>query len=76
MFFIIQYISFKIAARSPAYSLTNQTFQGLTTIRALEAENALCQEFHHCQNANASAFSLLYACFRLVDGFVCCTYQK
>ncbi|XP_065361003.1 probable multidrug resistance-associated protein lethal(2)03659 [Calliphora vicina] len=45
-------------SRSPIYSLTNQTFQGLTTIRALEAENALQSEFYDHQNAHTSAWFL------------------
>ncbi|CAD6992278.1 unnamed protein product [Ceratitis capitata] len=38
--------------RSPIYSLTNQTFQGLSTIRALHAESALDSEFHDYMNGN------------------------
>uniref|UniRef100_A0A1B0BGT0 Multidrug resistance-associated protein lethal(2)03659 n=1 Tax=Glossina palpalis gambiensis TaxID=67801 RepID=A0A1B0BGT0_9MUSC len=45
-------------SRSPVYSLTNQTFQGLTTIRALEAEKVLENEFHGYQNSNTSAWFL------------------
>uniref|UniRef100_A0A1A9WTQ7 Multidrug resistance-associated protein lethal(2)03659 n=1 Tax=Glossina brevipalpis TaxID=37001 RepID=A0A1A9WTQ7_9MUSC len=45
-------------SRSPVYSLTNQTFQGLTTIRALEAEKVLENEFHGFQNSNTSAWFL------------------
>uniref|UniRef100_A0A1A9VL20 Uncharacterized protein n=1 Tax=Glossina austeni TaxID=7395 RepID=A0A1A9VL20_GLOAU len=46
--------------RSPVYSLTRlrQTFQGLTTIRALEAEKVLDDEFHGYQNWNTSAWFL------------------
>ncbi|XP_037816429.1 probable multidrug resistance-associated protein lethal(2)03659 isoform X2 [Lucilia sericata] len=45
-------------SRSPIYSLTNQTLQGLTTIRALQAEKILESEFHEHQNANSSALFL------------------
>ncbi|KAI8123562.1 putative multidrug resistance-associated protein lethal(2)03659 [Lucilia cuprina] len=45
-----------VKPRSPIYSLTNQTFQGLTTIRALQAEKILESEFHEHQNANSSAW--------------------
>uniref|UniRef100_W8B7T4 Putative multidrug resistance-associated protein lethal(2)03659 n=1 Tax=Ceratitis capitata TaxID=7213 RepID=W8B7T4_CERCA len=44
--------------RSPVYSHTNQTFQGLTTIRALNASNHLDNEFHGHQNTNTSALFL------------------
>ncbi|XP_017844947.1 multidrug resistance-associated protein 4 [Drosophila busckii] len=42
--------------RSPVFSLTTQTFQGITTIRALGAQNTLEQEFHEHQNTNTSAW--------------------
>ncbi|KAM7356664.1 uncharacterized protein ACRADG_002316 [Cochliomyia hominivorax] len=48
-------------SRSPVYSLTNQTFQGLTTIRALEAEKPLESEFYAHQNANTSAWFLFFS---------------
>ncbi|KAL7737810.1 hypothetical protein ACLKA6_006196 [Drosophila palustris] len=44
--------------RSPVYSHTNQTFQGLTTIRALDAMPQLEQTFHGHQNINSSALFL------------------
>ncbi|XP_036338640.1 probable multidrug resistance-associated protein lethal(2)03659 [Rhagoletis pomonella] len=44
--------------RSPVYSHTNQTFQGLTTIRALKASSHLDNEFHFHQNTNTSALFL------------------
>lgn len=47
-----------ITARSPVYSHTNQTFQGLTTIRALHASRQLETEFHDHQNNNTSALYL------------------
>ncbi|ALC42695.1 CG10505 [Drosophila busckii] len=44
--------------RSPVYSHTNQTFNGLTTIRALQATQQLEQTFHAHQNLNTSALFL------------------
>ncbi|XP_030388616.1 probable multidrug resistance-associated protein lethal(2)03659 [Scaptodrosophila lebanonensis] len=44
--------------RSPIYSHTNQTFHGLTTIRALDAMPQLEQTFHQHQNTNSSALFL------------------
>uniref|UniRef100_T1GRX9 Uncharacterized protein n=1 Tax=Megaselia scalaris TaxID=36166 RepID=T1GRX9_MEGSC len=42
--------------RSPVYSLTNQTFQGLSTIRAFRAEKVLERQFHARQNENTAAW--------------------
>ncbi|XP_055848004.1 probable multidrug resistance-associated protein lethal(2)03659 [Episyrphus balteatus] len=64
-------------SRSPIYSLTNQTFQGLTTIRALEAQKALEEEFHQYQNTNTSSWFLFLACtraFALWSDFICFVY--
>ncbi|KAI8123085.1 putative multidrug resistance-associated protein lethal(2)03659 [Lucilia cuprina] len=64
-------------SRSPVYSLTNQTFQGLTTIRALEAESALESEFHDYLNANTSAWFLFLSCtraFALWTDIICVFY--
>lgn len=55
-FFLICLLTF--SARSPVYSHTNQTFQGLTTIRALHATRHLEAEFHDHQNNNTSALYL------------------
>ncbi|EDW01217.1 probable multidrug resistance-associated protein lethal(2)03659 [Drosophila grimshawi] len=44
--------------RSPVYSHANQTFEGLTTIRALDAMPQLEQTFHGHQNTNSSALFL------------------
>ncbi|XP_062137138.1 probable multidrug resistance-associated protein lethal(2)03659 [Drosophila sulfurigaster albostrigata] len=44
--------------RSPVYSHANQTFQGLTTIRALDAMPQLEHTFHGHQNINSSALFL------------------
>ncbi|XP_068155675.1 ATP-binding cassette sub-family C member 4 [Drosophila tropicalis] len=65
-------------SRSPVFSLTNQTFQGLTTIRALEAQNALELEFHEYQNANTSAWFLFLSCtraFALWSDILCIVYM-
>ncbi|XP_061396384.1 probable multidrug resistance-associated protein lethal(2)03659 [Musca vetustissima] len=48
----------EVMTRSPVYSHTNQTFQGLTTIRALHATRHLEAEFHDHQNNNTSALYL------------------
>ncbi|XP_053947387.1 probable multidrug resistance-associated protein lethal(2)03659 [Anastrepha ludens] len=50
--------------RSPIYSLTNQTFQGLSTIRALQAESALDSEFHDYMNGNTCAWFLFISSTR------------
>ncbi|KAL5290305.1 ABCC4.2 family protein [Megaselia abdita] len=47
--------------RSPVYSHTNQTFEGLSTIRALKAEITLENEFHEYQDAHTSALFLFTA---------------
>ncbi|XP_017866361.1 PREDICTED: probable multidrug resistance-associated protein lethal(2)03659 [Drosophila arizonae] len=64
-------------SRSPIYSLTNQTFQGLTTVRALQAQSALESEFHEYQNANTSAWFLFLSCtraFALWSDLLCIGY--
>ncbi|XP_075154249.1 red dog mine [Haematobia irritans] len=64
-------------SRSPVYSLTNQTFQGLATIRALEGESALESEFHDYQNANTSAWFLFLSCtraFAMWTDIICVVY--
>ncbi|ALC47144.1 CG11897 [Drosophila busckii] len=65
-------------SRSPVYSLTNQTFQGLTTVRALQAQSALEYEFHGYQNANTSAWFLLLSstrAFALWSDLLCIAYM-
>ncbi|KAH8272109.1 hypothetical protein KR026_008581 [Drosophila bipectinata] len=65
-------------SRSPVFSLTNQTFQGLTTIRALQAQSALESEFHGYQNANTSAWFLFLSCtraFALWSDLLCIGYM-
>ncbi|KAM8705279.1 hypothetical protein ACLKA7_009701 [Drosophila subpalustris] len=64
-------------SRSPIYSLTNQTFQGLTTVRALQAQGAMENEFHEYQNANTSAWFLFLSCtraFALWSDLLCIGY--
>ncbi|XP_067619706.1 probable multidrug resistance-associated protein lethal(2)03659 [Eurosta solidaginis] len=63
--------------RSPIYSLTNQTFQGLSTIRALQAESALDSEFHDYMNSNTCAWFLFISCtraFALWSDVLCVLY--
>ncbi|XP_036674589.3 ATP-binding cassette sub-family C member 4 [Drosophila suzukii] len=65
-------------SRSPVFSLTNQTFQGLTTIRALQAQSALELEFHEYQNTNTSAWFLFLSCtraFALWSDVLCIVYM-
>lgn len=50
--------------RSPVYSLTNQTFQGLSTIRAFRAEKVMEKQFHGKQNQNTAAWVLYLATCR------------
>ncbi|XP_055904385.1 probable multidrug resistance-associated protein lethal(2)03659 [Eupeodes corollae] len=51
-------------SRSPVYSHTNQTFHGLTTIRAMNATKIVEAEFHSFQNVNTSALYLFTAANR------------
>ncbi|KAH8258396.1 hypothetical protein KR038_011034 [Drosophila bunnanda] len=65
-------------SRSPVFSLTNQTFQGLTTIRALQAQSTLELEFHEYQNTNTSAWFLFLSCtraFALWSDLLCIAYM-
>ncbi|KAH8312051.1 hypothetical protein KR044_009125 [Drosophila immigrans] len=65
-------------SRSPIYSLTNQTFQGLTTVRALQAQGVMENEFHDYQNANTSAWFLFLSCtraFALWSDLLCIGYM-
>ncbi|ALC45339.1 CG11897 [Drosophila busckii] len=65
-------------SRSPVYSLTNQTFQGLVTVRAMQAQNALEHKFHGYQNANTSAWFLLISsgrAFALWTSILCVSYM-
>lgn len=50
-----------VLARSPVYSITNQTFTGLSTIRSCQAEIALEQEFHYYQDSNTSCYHMYLA---------------
>lgn len=63
--------------RSPSYSLTNQTFQGLTTIRSFNAEKDLENEFHGFMNANTAAWFMFISvtrAFALWSDMVCVLY--
>ncbi|XP_054728886.1 probable multidrug resistance-associated protein lethal(2)03659 [Anastrepha obliqua] len=63
--------------RSPVYTHTNQTFQGLTTIRALNATSHLDNEFHSHQNTNTSALFLFVSvnrAFAFWTDLICVLY--
>lgn len=51
-------------ARSPVFSHTNSTLQGLATIRASNAQHILIQEFDRHQDLNTSAWYLCLATIR------------
>ena len=53
-----------MTARSPVFSHTTASIEGLTTIRAFAAERMLINEFDHHQNANSSAYFLFVATTR------------
>lgn len=56
--------SFSFAARSPIYSHLAATLNGLSTIRAFEAEKILAMEFDNHQDLNTSAYYLFIASAR------------
>lgn len=63
--------------RSPIYSLTNQTFQGLTTIRSFEAQKTLENEFQKHMDAQTSSRFLssgIVKAFALWSDIVCVLY--
>ncbi|XP_037927303.1 probable multidrug resistance-associated protein lethal(2)03659 [Teleopsis dalmanni] len=67
----------EIMTRSPIYSHTNQTCQGLTTIRALNASKHLDDEFHSYQNHNTSALYLFVTtnrAFAFYTDLICSIY--
>ncbi|KAL5284718.1 ABCC4.2 family protein [Megaselia abdita] len=57
-------------SRSPIYSLTNQAFEGLSTVRSCEAENILEQDFHFYQNVNTSAWYMYLSTTRFLAFWV------
>lgn len=65
------------SVRSPAYSLTNQTFQGLATIRSFDAEKSLENDFHGYMNDNTGAWFMFISttrAFALWSDMVCVLY--
>ncbi|KAL5279365.1 ABCC4.2 family protein [Megaselia abdita] len=63
--------------RSPIYSLTNQTFQGLTTIRSFEAQSNLEKEFQKHMNAHTGSTFLVSGvikAFALWSDMICVLY--
>lgn len=53
-----------ILARSPVFSHLNASLQGLTTIRAFEAEEVLIREFDKHQDLHSGAWYLFIASSR------------
>lgn len=63
--------------RSPIFSQANATLQGLTTIRAFQAQNVLSKEFNECMDANTSAWYIFITttrAFALWLDVVCVLY--
>ncbi|KAL5283207.1 ABCC4.2 family protein [Megaselia abdita] len=57
-------------SRSPIYSITNQTFMGLSTIRSCQAAKALEEEFHYYQDSNTSCYHMYIATTQFLDFWV------
>uniref|UniRef100_T1GI51 ABC transmembrane type-1 domain-containing protein n=1 Tax=Megaselia scalaris TaxID=36166 RepID=T1GI51_MEGSC len=65
------------ASRSPIFSMTNETFQGLTTIRAFGAEKSLRKIFHEYLDDNSSAWFMFASstrAFALWVDMICVLY--
>lgn len=60
-------------ARSPMFAHCVSSIEGLTTIRAFNAETQVRKEFYDYQNINSSAWFLFVATSR---GFVSITFRK
>lgn len=66
------------AARSPMFTHTNATLQGLSTIRTFRAESALLREFETHQDVNTSSWYVFLAtsrAFSLWLELTCCAYM-
>ncbi|XP_055381375.1 probable multidrug resistance-associated protein lethal(2)03659 [Condylostylus longicornis] len=55
---------YKKKRRSPIYSHVNKTFQGLVTIRSIQAQQFMEDQFNMFQNSNASSWFLFLATTR------------
>lgn len=67
-----------ISAYSSVYSLVNQTFQGLSVIRALEAKKSMQTSFHQFQNPSITSwflFAALGRAFALWADIICLIYM-
>lgn len=64
-------------SRSPVYSHTNSTIQGLSTIRAFKAQKIFNKEYNYHQDKNTAALYLFFAttrAFALWLDLICVTY--
>lgn len=59
-----------LSARSPVYSITNQTFAGLSTIRSCDAQEAMEAEFHYFQDSNTSCYHMYLAATQFLSFWV------
>ncbi|KAL5285983.1 ABCC4.2 family protein [Megaselia abdita] len=65
------------STRSPTFSMTNETFQGLTTIRAFNAEKSLQRIFHEDLDENSNAWFMFTSsnrAFALWIDLICVLY--
>lgn len=65
------------SSKSPASSMTNETFQGLTTIRAFDAEKSLQRIFHEYLDENSNAWFMFASssrAFAVWIDFICLLY--
>lgn len=74
----MKYLLFIIIGRSPIFSHTNTTINGLSTIRAFKSHDDVINEFNTLQDNNTSACFLFNAAARalaLWSELVCSLYM-